>query len=265
MRQRIITAILAALIFLPLVFFGGIPFVLLVYFMASVCLFELLRMKNIHILTLPGILSLILLWIFLIPAEEHDVFFSLATETKMMLFLFGTFAFLSYTVISKNKFNFEDVAFSILGTLYTGTGFYYLMETRFAGVVYIFFALFVIWATDSGAYFTGRAFGKRKLAPHISPNKTVEGSLGGLVCSLIVAFLFYKFTGLGDNLTAGKLFIVTAILSAAGQLGDLVESALKRFYNVKDSGKILPGHGGMLDRVDSWLFVMPLLSFLNII
>ena len=133
------------------------------------------------------------------------------------------------------------------------------------GILYIFFALFLIWATDSGAYFIGRKFGKKKLAPTISPNKTVEGSIGGVICALIVMLIFFFFTNLGQEYSLIRLFLITIVLSAFGQLGDLVESALKRLYDVKDSGNILPGHGGILDRVDSWLFVMPLLHFLQFI
>ena len=102
---------------------------------------------------------------------------------------------LTYTVVTKNRFTFEDAAFSILSALYVGIGFYYFIETRQdAGLVYIFYSLFIIWATDSGAYFIGKAFGKNKLWPEISPNKTVEGSMGGVVCAVIVAVLFASFS-----------------------------------------------------------------------
>ena len=102
--------------------------------------------------------------------------------------------FLTYTVLTKNKFTFDDVAFSLLSILYVGMGFYYFMETRDAGLVYIFYSLFIIWATDSGAYFTGRAIGNRKLWPEISPNKTIEGFFGGIISAVIVSILFDVFT-----------------------------------------------------------------------
>lgn len=120
----------------------------------------------------------------------------------------------------------------------------------------------MIWATDSGAYFIGKATGKRKLWPEISPNKTVEGSLGGVVCALIVAILFGLFADM--NATVLTLMAITVILSIFGQLGDLVQSAFKRHFNVKDSGNILPGHGGILDRFDSLLFVLPLLNLFHL-
>ncbi|MHC0037169.1 phosphatidate cytidylyltransferase [Pseudoneobacillus sp. C159] len=259
MKQRIITAVVAAAIFLPFVIIGGKPLIFLTYLMASVGLYELLKMKNIRLFSIPGLFSLLLLWLFLLPKEflKIPMYFD---YTKAELSFLILLLFLTYTVLTKNSFTFEDVAFSILGTLYVGIGFYYFIETRTEGLPYIFYSLFIIWATDSGAYFIGKSFGKRKLWPEISPNKTVEGSIGGVVCALIVGILFSLFSNI--DATFLQLLFITAILSIFGQIGDLVESGLKRHFHVKDSGNILPGHGGILDRFDSLLFVWPLLSFL---
>jgi phosphatidate cytidylyltransferase len=262
MKQRIVTAIIAAAVFLPIVMYGGLPFILLTYLMASVGLYELLKMRNISLFTVPGLLSLALLWIFLLPKEFQQLFYDF-NYTKVELAFIVVLLFLTYTVATKNKFTFEDVGFSVLGTIYVGLGFYYFMETRDAGLTYIFYSLFMIWATDSGAYFIGKAFGKRKLWPEISPNKTIEGSIGGVVCAVIVGVLFSIFTDIDASLM--QLFVITIVLSIFGQIGDLVESALKRHFKVKDSGRILPGHGGILDRFDSLLFVWPLISFLHLI
>jgi phosphatidate cytidylyltransferase len=120
----------------------------------------------------------------------------------------------------------------------------------------------MIWATDSGAYFIGKATGKRKLWPEISPNKTVEGSIGGVASALIIAVLFVLLTDI--NASVISLMAITVVLSIFGQIGDLVQSAFKRHFNVKDSGNILPGHGGILDRFDSLLFVLPLLHFFHL-
>ncbi|QPC46376.1 phosphatidate cytidylyltransferase [Mangrovibacillus cuniculi] len=264
MKQRIITAVIAAAIFLPIVVYGKAPFTAVIYLLATVGLYELLRMKRIPLLSIPGIISLVLLWIFLLPSQYSEYMGQLYVM-KIELALFGVLLFLTYTVVTKNRFTFDDVAFATLGTLYVGIGFYYFIETRAAdsGLEYLFFALFVVWATDSGAYFVGRAIGKRKLWPDISPNKTIEGFVGGIVCALIVGFLFIQFSTIDAGIV--QFIIVTIILSVFGQIGDLVESALKRHYDVKDSGNILPGHGGVLDRFDSLLFVLPLLHILQFI
>ena len=97
----------------------------------------------------------------------------------------------------------------------------------------------------------------------ISPNKTVEGFVGGIISGLVVAIIFAVFTDIQIPLV--KLMTITFVLSIFGQMGDLAESALKRHYGVKDSGNLFPGHGGILDRCDSWLFVLPLLNFLHVL
>lgn len=124
----------------------------------------------------------------------------------------------------------------------------------FYGPMMIFYLLVVIWGTDSFAYFVGKKIGKTKLAPSISPNKTWEGSIGGTVIATILAVIYFKLVQPFEmNL---YMFIgATIALSVAGQLGDLLESYIKRKYGVKDSGKILPGHGGILDRFDSLMLV----------
>ncbi|RSD27992.1 phosphatidate cytidylyltransferase [Mesobacillus subterraneus] len=262
MKQRIITAVVAAAVFLPIVIFGGWPFTLMVYLIASIALYEALKMKKIQLFSVPGIISLLLLWIFMIP-DQYSSWLEQLDYTKLELFFLGLLLFLTYTVITKNRFTFEDVAFSIMSTLYVGLGFYFFIETREANLTYVFYSLFIIWATDSGAYFIGRAFGKHKLWPEISPNKTTEGFFGGVLSALVVASLFSVFADM--NVSALVLLTATAFLSVFGQIGDLVESALKRYYNVKDSGNILPGHGGMLDRFDSLLFVWPLIHLFHLL
>ncbi|MBD8068267.1 phosphatidate cytidylyltransferase [Bacillus sp. PS06] len=260
MKQRIITGVAAAAVFLPIVYIGGLPLTILTFLMATIAILELLRMKSIPIFSFPAILSTLLLWIFLLPKEYSYIIDDFGVS-KIEMALLAILLYLSYTVVTKNKFTFDDVGFVILTTIYIGLGFYYLIETRLdLGLNYIFFVLIVVWTTDSGAYFIGRAIGKRKLWPDISPNKTIEGSIGGIIVAIIIAIVYVTFIPLGLSII--NIVILTIFLSIFGQLGDLVESALKRHYNVKDSGNILPGHGGILDRVDSWLFALPILHFL---
>jgi phosphatidate cytidylyltransferase len=260
MKTRIISAIIFGAIFIPLVIIGKLPFVLLVYVLATVALYELLKMRNIQLVSIPGLISMLVLWIFLLPRQLHNIFGPMQ-YTKVEFALLAVLLLLTYTVVTKNRFTFDDVSFSIMATLYIGMGFFYFIEIReTAGLMFIFYSLFIVWATDSGAYFIGRALGKNKLWPDISPNKTVEGFIGGIVCAVIVAVFFAMFSL--EAVSTIRLLIVTVFLSVFGQVGDLVESALKRHYNVKDSGNIMPGHGGILDRFDSLLFVWPVLYFI---
>ncbi len=125
---------------------------------------------------------------------------------------------------------------------------------------WIFFVLVVIFAGDSGAYYSGKKFGKRKLCPRVSPGKTVEGAIGGFVASLIVATIYGILFITDKKLMA--VILIGAILNVIGQLGDLGESLVKRSKGVKDSSNILPGHGGLLDRLDSLLFAFPAIYYL---
>lgn len=261
MKQRIITAVIGAALFIPIVWLGGLPFTLLVYAMAAIGLFELLRMKGHTIFSVHGAIALSALFVFLMPNQWSIPLMETTGYTKIDLALIAVLLLLIYTVVVKNRYTFEDAAFSIMGVLYIGIGFFYFIETRMDGIEYVIYALLVIWTTDSGAYFTGKKFGKKKLWPDISPNKTIEGFIGGILTAIIFALLFQWIYPISSSYTI--LVIVTILASIFGQMGDLVESALKRHYNVKDSGDILPGHGGILDRFDSLLFVLPLLHFLH--
>ena len=265
MKQRIITAVIAAAIFIPIVMVGKVPFLLMVYLLASIGLYELMKMKKMRVFSFEAILSHILLWILLLP-DEYSAFLTEYNYDKVQIFLIGVLLLLLYTVLSKNMFTFDDAGILDITLLYLGIGFYYLFETRdneSLGLVYILLTLFTIWATDSGAYFIGKALGKRKLWPEISPNKTIEGFFGGVFSALIVGVLFYAFSSLDYSL--GQLLLISLIIAIFGQLGDLVQSAYKRHYGVKDSGRILPGHGGILDRLDSLIFILPILHLLHVL
>ncbi|WP_164668964.1 phosphatidate cytidylyltransferase [Virgibacillus doumboii] len=262
MKQRIQTAVLAFIIFIPFVIFGGLSFTIFVYALATIGLIELLRMRKIGKYSVPSILAVALLWIILYKDPSDIIFFS-KTEVIMLFVLF----LLTYTVLVKNKFTFDEAGFILLSTIYVGMGFFYLLETRdgsnLDGLFNIFYVLVVIWATDTGAYFAGRLVGKRKLWPKISPNKTVEGAIGGIVLACLVAVIFHIIQPVAESMLI--VIGVTVLISVFGQIGDLVESALKRHYGVKDSGDLLPGHGGILDRLDSLLFVLPILHFTHFI
>jgi len=263
LKQRIITGAIALALFLPIVLLGGPVFTILVYIIAAVGLYEMLRMKDVNLFSFASLVSFLLLFLLLLPSSFADDILQYTGHTKLELVFVGVFLVLIYTVLVKNRFTFDDAAFVILSTLYVGIGFYYFIETRNEGLAYVIFALLIVWTTDSGAYFTGRKIGKKKLWPDISPNKTVEGFVGGIIWALITAFIIQWINPLTSSILV--LIGITIVSSIFGQLGDLVESAIKRHYNVKDSGKLLPGHGGILDRFDSILFVLPLLHFLHFI
>lgn len=155
----------------------------------------------------------------------------------------------------------SGVASTVFGVLYVGFALSWLVPLRFAepdsGRKAIFLLFLVVWAGDICAYFTGRALGRTLLFPRVSPKKTVEGAIGGLAGSLLAALGFARwFWQTADWKT---VILLAGLIAVAGQLGDLAESAMKRGANLKDSGALLPGHGGLLDRIDSLLFGVPVL------
>ncbi|ARQ04298.1 phosphatidate cytidylyltransferase [Macrococcoides caseolyticum] len=258
MKTRTITAIIAMAVFLPVVVYGKLPLLIMAYLLAIVALKEVLNMKNIKLYSLPGIISVIALCLIMSPEKSKLV----ALDYQVPFLILMSLIMLSYTVMSKNRFNFVDAAFCMLAVAYIGIGFMYFYETRNNGLIYILFALLIVWVTDTGAYIFGRLFGKNKLWPEISPNKTIEGFVGGILSSTIIAIIFS--INYDMPLSILPLILVTWLFSMFGQLGDLVESALKRHFDVKDSGNLLPGHGGILDRFDSFIFVLPLMNILLI-
>jgi len=261
MKERIITALIALALFVPIVWVGGIPFTLAIYLLATIALYEILRMKQIRLKSIPGFLALVNLYVLLLPTRFEETLIGWTGHDKMTLVFVLVFMLLLYAVLVKNTFTYDDAAFVFFGMMYIGIGFYYLIETRMDGLIYVVFALLIVWTIDSGAYFTGRRFGKKKLWPEISPNKTVEGFYGGVAAAIVFAIVLNVLFPFADSIY--QLIFVTVAASIIGQFGDLAESAIKRHYHVKDSGTLLPGHGGILDRFDSLLFVIPLLHFLH--
>ena len=147
-------------------------------------------------------------------------------------------------------------AWTIAGILYVGWLLSYFIALREldSGKAWVFFTVFTNSGSDTTAFFVGRALGRHKLAPSISPGKTWEGTVAGIFGAIIVSLLFTIPTPLSLPLSHGQAIFLGLLVSILGQLGDLVESLLKRNMGVKDSGKLIPGHGGALDRIDSIIF-----------
>ncbi len=169
-----------------------------------------------------------------------------------------------------------DAAFSVFGILYIGLSLTTLplLSQWDNGPALLIFLLFVVWSGDTAALYIGRAWGRRKLAPAISPGKTWEGSIASICGSLLITGLllwlaiFLQARGITTLLYPGSVFrwlILAVIINVAAQVGDLIESAIKRGAGVKDSGTLLPGHGGVLDRIDALLLAAPILWYALII
>ena len=166
---------------------------------------------------------------------------------------------LALQVFTLLRYNIYDAVVSIFGVLYVGMMFSYLILLRQLPNPLVVLGLVFggTWACDILAFFLGIRFGKRKLCPQISPNKTVEGALGGVIGSILVTAMI----GLIAAVPARHFVPLGFLIAVAAQIGDLAESSLKRYVGIKDSGNIIPGHGGILDRCDSLIFVAPVVYY----
>ncbi len=195
------------------------------------------------------------------PAGSALVFLPLVGDDKLILsvigLLFITFSFLFLFRVRSIDTSAREVSFALLAFLYIPFLLMHLVLLRQTpyGIQWLFVIMLIVMTNDSAAYYTGCTFGKNRLYPLVSPKKSVEGAVGGLVGSLGGTMLA-KFTFF-PQLTFGDVFATALVVGVVGQAGDLFESLLKRSFGVKDSGTIIPGHGGVLDRLDSILFAAP--------
>lgn len=263
LQKRVIFGAIALLIFLPFVWFGGVPFQLFVGLLAMMATAELIKMHRLSPSSIEGVLAMLAALVLTLPLEDYVSF--LPVDGNYTAYAIVIFILLGSTVFNMGSYSYSEVVFPIASSFYVGIGFHNLVAARMDSLSKVFFALLIVWATDIGAYMIGRQIGRRKLMPEVSPNKTVEGFLGGIGSAILVALLFVF---LNKSVAAGYsipvLLVLVAIFSAFAQFGDLAESAIKRRFGFKDSGKVIPGHGGILDRFDSLLFVFPIMHFFGL-
>lgn len=253
LQKRILSAIIGITLFIWLLLWGKLPFALLITLITLLGINELTEIITTDKFTTRKLL-LSLLSLFILFFAYYDITgfsYALFISTVIILFLFEIRHGFS------NLINRLGTDLFILIYLAVGISFFIILygysAPGFTETTAILLALITTWATDTGAYFTGLKLGKRKLAPRISPNKTLEGALGGAVAAATAAVIFSIILG-----NFSMLWIIYGILTAVfGILGDLLESSLKREAGIKDSGQIIPGHGGILDRFDSLLFTLP--------
>lgn len=181
------------------------------------------------------------------------------------MFVFVVLAFMSIPIsilFDKNSNAIHSLSSTLMGLVYIITPLALMMlmsqnnEEEYNRFLILGIFL-IIWSNDTGAYFTGKSLGKTKLFERISPNKTVEGSAGGIVLAFVIITIYFHYIVTTDKFSFIFWLIFTAVISVAGILGDLIESQFKRTLNIKDSGALIPGHGGFLDRFDALIFALP--------
>jgi phosphatidate cytidylyltransferase len=279
LKNRIITAVWAIPLLSIVVWFGDPYFtiaVAVIGLLAAIEFFRLTRELKTQTLTVFGIIWTVLLVV--VRNASLNNWLAPHFDTSLLLpavITAGMIVSLILLLSRKQKPGaFADWSWTLAGILYIGWFLGYFVALRglggsasSAGRNWVFLAIFTSFGCDSAAYFIGSAFGKHKLAPSISPGKTWEGSIGGLLGAAAVSLLFLLNTPLkvSSYLNWWHLIIVALLVSVFGQVGDLVESLFKRNTGVKDSGSIFPGHGGMLDRLDSLVFAAMVVYYVVVI
>ena len=250
--KRTLTGLVYISLLLFSIFWSPYSYDILILLFGISCLYELKKILNLESYWV-FLFYLGLGWLFIHKDPSEELIFvlaclTLAVDVVLVLYL-----------VLKQPLHFNELQKTVLSLLYVGGGIIFLIliphrENGFEPWL-ITGVLVLIWANDSFAYLVGRFFGKRRWLPDISPMKTVEGYWGGLAFSLIAAVLLSLYIPL---LTLGQWLVLALTVVFFGNAGDLIESKLKRSAGVKDSGDILPGHGGLLDRLDSLLLAAPI-------
>jgi phosphatidate cytidylyltransferase len=268
MKSNLLIRVLIAFTFGPLILYvtllGGFPFLALITILVILGLWEFLYVAKSKGLQIPP-------WILLPLGTLLPVCAFFFGEKVLLIFLLAVLYLTAVNLVIRGRTQgaTTDWATSVFGLFYVAGLFSFLILIRDLprelgmdykiGGLWIVYLLLCIWSCDTFAYFIGAPLGKHKLSPNVSPNKTVEGFLGGIVGAVAAAFFcYYVFFG---SARLVHLLVVAVFVALIGQVGDLAESLFKRDAQIKDISNIIPGHGGILDRFDSLLFMAPVVYY----
>jgi phosphatidate cytidylyltransferase len=277
LTRRILFGVIAAPLAVIIVFYGGWALAALLAIVSALAAWEFFRIARASGLTPMEDIGIPLAGV--VPLFVHARYLRLY-ELPLSGMAVAVLAILSVTIFTRGVSGkpLGAAAATVFGVLYTGGMLSFGYAIRYhdyviegvrvplgklavaAGGLLLLLPLLLTWASDIGAFFVGRALGKRKLMPSVSPGKTVAGAIGGLIATGLVGWLYVRFVLTPATQLAfvpGGILVFGVLVSIAAQIGDLAESLLKREAGIKDSSHIIPGHGGVLDRFDSLLFVLP--------
>lgn len=255
---RILTSIAGIPFILTCIYCGNVPFYVMMFIISSLCVqeyFMISKKYNPHIAV--SLAMAAAFFVFLHFFKDFPADKVIVSAMVMMLVLFGI------EIFGKNPaFCIGRISSSFLGAFFIPLALIHMVYIRnlHDGMKLVFFIFIVVWILDIMAYAFGKALGKHKLAKSVSPKKTLEGAIAGIVFGILTAVVC-RFIFMSNILTLQNAVILGLVITVAGQFSDLAESLIKRDGNVKDSGKILPGHGGVFDRFDSYLFAAPAMYY----
>lgn len=266
MGTRIISGIIGIAATIVIIMYGGFLFMFCIAALAVLAWLEYVRaFAKIDIKLSLWVGMVCIIGLVLSGAGMSAAFMPLLMLVLTLLLFEMVFCHKDYSAIA--------ACVSFTGVLYIGSGFYYIMQLRLGfpgqiltadgmqtGFLLLWLTLIGTWASDTFAYFTGFFLGRHKLCPSISPKKTIEGFIGGLVGTVVAVTII----GWYISFPLWAMAVLGAFIAVAATLGDLVESIFKRYTGIKDSGNLIPGHGGVLDRFDSLLFTAPLVYYFYI-
>ena len=260
MTKRILSSVVMAGVLIPILLKGGLLFTTTIYLVSLFILKEFLDMKEIK-KELPDFIWLIsyvfmtLLIFFNVSSGGKGSKIILTMDFRVIAGLFLIFLIPTVLYHDRKKYSINDAFYLIGGIFFLGTSMSLFILLRDAGINILIYLLLITIMTDTYAFLTGSLIGKHKLLEEISPKKTWEGTIGGTIFAVYTAVMFYH-TVINHDTSIWLLTIVTTFLSLIGQFGDLFFSAIKRYYGKKDFSNLIPGHGVILDRIDSIIFVI---------
>ncbi|MEA1939540.1 MAG: phosphatidate cytidylyltransferase [Candidatus Caldatribacteriota bacterium] len=257
--KRIIVIIFGIPILSFLVLWKELPFLITIIIFDIFGLHELYNMfrKKGH---QPSILFGTIFSLYFIYLSTYSYgTFNIKISNLFIITIFILLYLLTQLFRKNNSAVLTNISITIFGSIYIGYLSTFLLKIKYLanGNIYLISLFIIVWTNDVAAYIIGTVLGRTKLAPKISPMKTIEGSIGGIIFSIISVFVLNNWL----NYDFGKALFIGIIISVIAQCGDLFESLLKRSSNIKDSGNVIPGHGGVLDRFDSLLFAAPVFYF----
>lgn len=252
MKIKFISAIIMMAIFIPILLIGDIYYVLFSSIIGLMALYEMLRLEKGIPFYMKWVSYFVCLFLILYNYSDTNYLNMFNFPILASVFLIYSFSIIINKDLS--KYNYKDSIFLMITVLVIGLLFNSFIRIRMIGLLPIVYCFIISITTDTFAYIGGRMLGKHKLSPYISPNKTIEGSIVGTFLGTFMASVFYYY--LIGNLNIWLIILISCSLSILCQVGDLFFSSVKRYYKVKDFSNIIPGHGGILDRLDSVLFVI---------